>query len=362
MNAPPIQYVRSADGTRIAYSVSGSGPVLVISSDAYSSMDGSWRRLPQYRRFLGELAKTFTVVTYDGRGAGASARSADDFSIKALTADLGAVIERVSEAKVAIFGTYHACHAVLAFAAENPDRVSRIVLWHAYRNYAGLSTTPQVEAVRGLLETDWQLYTETQARVVLGWQGAEATNYAEQIRETLSPDVARRYIDATRHYDSTPYLPLVKQPVLLMHRRDLQRFPVDLARDVASDLADCRLVLLDGEALLYYLGDAEAVLDQIRAFLGDGATSEAPGADTSRERAAAGMDQRSALSSREREVAGLVALGLSNREIAERLVITEGTANLHVKHILAKLGYRSRVQIAAWAVDRGLTAATPSAD
>jgi non-specific serine/threonine protein kinase len=62
------------------------------------------------------------------------------------------------------------------------------------------------------------------------------------------------------------------------------------------------------------------------------------------------------LSRRELEVASLVRLGFSNRQIAADLVISEGTAGLHVKHILAKLGFRSRAQVAAWAVEHGLDA------
>jgi DNA-binding CsgD family transcriptional regulator len=62
------------------------------------------------------------------------------------------------------------------------------------------------------------------------------------------------------------------------------------------------------------------------------------------------------LSPREQEVASLVAQGLTNRQIGAQLFITEGTARLHVKHILQKLGFTSRVQIAAYAVERGLPA------
>ena len=60
------------------------------------------------------------------------------------------------------------------------------------------------------------------------------------------------------------------------------------------------------------------------------------------------------LTRREREVAALVARGLTERAIADQLMITEGTAGSHVTHILNKLGFRSRAQIAAWAVERGL--------
>nr|WP_241265612.1 helix-turn-helix transcriptional regulator [Streptomyces boncukensis] len=53
------------------------------------------------------------------------------------------------------------------------------------------------------------------------------------------------------------------------------------------------------------------------------------------------------LTRREREVAELVAEGLSNREISERLVVSKRTADAHVEHILSKLGFSSRAQIAA---------------
>lgn len=61
------------------------------------------------------------------------------------------------------------------------------------------------------------------------------------------------------------------------------------------------------------------------------------------------------LSAREREVAALVALGRTNREIADALVVSERTAEAHVSNILGKLGFTTRAQIAAWAVEKGLT-------
>jgi non-specific serine/threonine protein kinase len=65
-------------------------------------------------------------------------------------------------------------------------------------------------------------------------------------------------------------------------------------------------------------------------------------------------ESASLLTARESEVARAIALGLSNRQIAARLVITERTAGAHVEHILAKLGFTARTQIAAWAAERGL--------
>jgi DNA-binding NarL/FixJ family response regulator len=58
------------------------------------------------------------------------------------------------------------------------------------------------------------------------------------------------------------------------------------------------------------------------------------------------------LTRREQEVAALVAKGLTNREIAQALVIAEGTVGAHIDHILNKLGFRSRAQIAVWSSER----------
>lgn len=70
--------------------------------------------------------------------------------------------------------------------------------------------------------------------------------------------------------------------------------------------------------------------------------------------------QLALLTQREREVAALVARGLTNRQVAEELVISQGTAGIHVEHILNKLDFNSRAQVAAWAAQNGLL--TPEAE
>ena len=72
-------------------------------------------------------------------------------------------------------------------------------------------------------------------------------------------------------------------------------------------------------------------------------------------RFAGGADPAAPLTAREREVAVLVAEGLTNSQIAARLVITERTAANHVANILARLRFKRRAQIGAWAVEHGLT-------
>jgi len=102
-----------------------------------------------------------------------------------------------------------------------------------------------------------------------------------------------------------------------------------------------------------------------RALSVDAAITEALGAGEPAPTSAPPPEPASAapaanlLSPREREVAALIALGRTNREIAERLVISEWTADTHVRHILTKLDVRSRAQVAVWATEQGLVAVDP---
>ena len=116
-------------------------------------------------------------------------------------------------------------------------------------------------------------------------------------------------------------------------------------------------------------GHGEQCSRRIREGLGDGARDRlfARGRDLDRGAAvacaleakaepvagAAATRQGGVLSRRELEVARLVAAGLTDRDIATRLVISQRTAESHLQHILAKLGFRSRSQIAAWLAATG---------
>ena len=104
---------------------------------------------------------------------------------------------------------------------------------------------------------------------------------------------------------------------------------------------------------------AEASLKSARAlFLEVGAqrlVAEVDGLLAASEGTACSSPRGTSLSGREREVAELVAAGLSNRQIARRLVISEKTAAHHVGSILNKLGFGTRAEIAAYVARQPVT-------
>jgi DNA-binding NarL/FixJ family response regulator len=70
--------------------------------------------------------------------------------------------------------------------------------------------------------------------------------------------------------------------------------------------------------------------------------------------APAPLRPRPLLTRKETEIAILVARGMTNREIGDRLVISERTVDNHVQHILDKLDFHHRTEVAVWVVEHGL--------
>ncbi|MGY1696076.1 MULTISPECIES: response regulator [unclassified Geodermatophilus] len=119
---------------------------------------------------------------------------------------------------------------------------------------------------------------------------------------------------------------------------------------------------LEAGASGYLLKDAEAdqVVDAIRqAHRGEMPLGPAVARQLARAVSAPGRTALDTLTAREHEVLVLLATGLSNREIARRLSISERTARTHVSNILDKLGLRSRTQAALYAIQHGLAPASP---
>jgi non-specific serine/threonine protein kinase len=109
---------------------------------------------------------------------------------------------------------------------------------------------------------------------------------------------------------------------------------------------------LDATTVSALWAEGETVApDAIVAYaLGDGM----PNPDGGTERVPP-ADPWAPLTAREREVAALIATGLTNRQIAAELSVAERTVHTHVANILHRLGFASRAQVAAWAVQRGST-------
>jgi DNA-binding NarL/FixJ family response regulator len=185
--------------------------------------------------------------------------------------------------------------------------------------------------------------------------GAEAVRLCHQLRpEVILMDVrmpGTDGIEATRQLAAG----LVPGPrVLILTTFDLDDYVFDalragasgfLLKDVTAErLFDAVRVIAAGEALL-----APAVTRRLIGEFARLREAPAPGSMT-----AGAHPELATLTPRETEVLGLVAEGLSNQQIAARLVVTEETVKTHVSRVLRKLGLRDRTQAVIAAYESGL--------
>ena len=139
-----------------------------------------------------------------------------------------------------------------------------------------------------------------------------------------------------------------------------QRWPVVEVVAVTSFLEEDKIrAVLEAGATGYLLKDADAsdVADAIRAAVAGEMHLDPAAAKALTASLRAPKSAVEELTPRERDVVVLIAEGGTNRQIANKLGVTERTARTHVSNILAKLGLASRTQAAMWAVHHGLVPA-----
>ncbi|GAA5191564.1 response regulator transcription factor [Rugosimonospora acidiphila] len=179
--------------------------------------------------------------------------------------------------------------------------------------------------------------------------GAQAVRLATQHRpDVLLMDIRMPGLDgleATRRIAADQALTCVR--VVILTTFDLDEYVFEALRVGASGF-----LVKDTEPVELLRG-VRAVAGG-DALLSPGVTRRLIGEFASRARAPRAPKELVGLTDREREVMALVGEGLSNEEIAERLVVSPATAKTHVSRAMVKLGARDRAQLVVFAYEAGL--------
>jgi DNA-binding NarL/FixJ family response regulator len=206
---------------------------------------------------------------------------------------------------------------------------------------------------RGLVRAGLRVLLDSQDGMVVAAEAATADEAVAAAR-AVEPDVVLMDLDlpATGGVEAV--------------RRLLDELPDGATRVVMvmkseSDAAVFDALHAGATGLILEDADPEELVEAVRvvargeALLAPGLASRLVADFMSRpERLRATPDKLDALTAREREVVALVAFGLRNEEIAERLVVTRATAKTHVSRALGKLGARDRAQLVVLAYEAGV--------
>ncbi len=349
----PEQSIRftSVDGRRLAWATVGEGPPLVIGGWWMRHLELDWAE-PRYRVFVEALARHRTVVRYDRPGTGLSADGyPPSIDLGDETRTLAAVVEQLEPGPVAMLAGSAAGPVVASYAAEDPERVDRLIFYGSYADGGQIADPEAREALVGLVRSHWGLGSRVLSDVFMPSATAtEREDFVRFQRESAPAESAARSLEAVYSFDLGDTAERIRAPSLVLHRRDDRAIAFSLGQELAARIPGATFVALEGADHLPWHGDSAALARAVLEFLG----VEDPEVELAGAEPPADAVPETDLSQRELEVLRLVALGLSDCEIAERLVLSPHTVHRHVANVRTKLRLPSRAAAAAHAARLGL--------
>ena len=129
LSAPDIRYTQAPDGTNIAYTTFGEGPLELLCIPGFVSHLELMFEAPEAERYLGRLASFGRVVMYDKRGQGLSDRPPSPPTLEQSMEDARAVLDSAGVERAAVFGISEGGPMSTLLAASYPERVSALVLY-----------------------------------------------------------------------------------------------------------------------------------------------------------------------------------------------------------------------------------------
>ncbi len=271
---PKTRYARSGEA-RIAYQVIGEGPFdLIVVPGFVSNVEYLWE-IPGVAAILERMASYARLITWDKRGTGLSDPVVGLPPLEERMDDMLAVLEAANSEHAALFGVSEGGPLSILFTATYPERVSALALYGA---------APRIVSAP---DFEWGLppgiYHDAAREAVLdGWgNGVLLDVFApscvgdenwRQVWETFqrvgaSPSMGLATLEALMEIDVREILPSVRVPTLLMHRAGDRAIPVQSSRFMAERIPNSKFVELKGVDHLWFVGDVDAIFDEVEEFL-----------------------------------------------------------------------------------------------
>jgi class 3 adenylate cyclase len=262
-----VRYSTSKDGVRIAFTVEGEGPPLVVIPYFLESF-ALEHLVPAYAEFMDRLGEGRQLIRYDYRGCGSSQHGDIQYSQELLENDFEAVIEAAGLDRFAMWLSTTAGPNALSYAGKHPERVSALVVYATFARTLDAFTHAALASFSQLSRSNWQLAAQLFGDMTGRREFPEASiGVADLYQQATDGESAARFMDAGTANDATPFLPEIKARTLIMHRIEDPLYPMQLSQDIAASIPGARFVPLQGRGHIYFLGNSEDVLSNAIAFL-----------------------------------------------------------------------------------------------
>lgn len=337
----PVRFVRSRDGTRIAYTVEGSGPPLLWLSTAWLSHVALYPTLPGVPQYLEQIARSRTLVRMDFRGTGMADREFEDHSPTALTDDLEAVVDHLRFDRVDIVAQAMRVAPAVRFANRRPETVRAMVFALPFGPHPVAVPGAGVPGLVELLRTNWGMWHEVQVQRLTGKPLEEVQDLCRYTQRCVDQRNFVAEIEAMEPVEEWALAGNVQCPVLVIYRKNALASQDDTI-NLAHQLPHGRVVhLAEGAGSPPFGSRPDLYLQAVEEFLG-----------SVRQEGMAPVG--ASLTARELEVLRLLAAGQTEPEIGASLCISRATVSRHVMSIYTKLGVHRKAEAVAWAIRHGV--------
>jgi pimeloyl-ACP methyl ester carboxylesterase/DNA-binding winged helix-turn-helix (wHTH) protein len=279
---PAVHYARSGD-VNIAYQVVGSGRIdLVFVMGWVSHLEYFWNE-PSFARFLHRLASMGRLILFDKRGTGMSDPVATHQlpTLEQRLDDVRAVMDAAGSTSAVLVGVSEGGPLCSLFAATHPEKTEALIMIGSYARrlrapgYPWGPTREERDAFCHQLLDEWGGPVGIEERAPSMAHDLVFRNWwASYLRMGSSPGAAVALARMNAEIDVRALLPSIRVPTLVLHRRGDRCLNVEEGRYLASHIPGATFVELPGEDHLPFVGDQEAILQEIERFLPSRQTQE----------------------------------------------------------------------------------------
>ncbi len=272
---PKTKYARSGE-VRIAYQISGDGPVDVVwAPGTMSHLDLDWE-IPRRALFFERFSQFCRLIRFDKRGTGLSDRPVKMATLEERTDDIRAVMDDVGLERANIFGVSEGGSMACLFAATYPQRVNSLLVWGAQARWIASTDHPwgqtreQHNEMIAMIRDDWPSFeyiTGPGAGVGKDADPAFIESIGRYMRAAANPSAVYAYEQMNGQIDTRPILPSIQAPTMVMNRTGDPCAHVEAARDMASRIPGAKFKEYPGNSHSIMLDDMETVLSDIQEFI-----------------------------------------------------------------------------------------------
>jgi len=251
--AQKTRFCSSKDGIRLAWTVNGQGPTVVKAPNWIGHLELDWRS-PGMAAIITTVAEEWRLVRFDQRGNGLSDWDVGEISFDRFVDDLESVFDVAAVERAPVIAISQGCAIAAAFAARRPERVSAIVMIGGFPQGRDMRRSQReldnAMALRAMMAAGWDdpypSLRDLMANIIIpAASEEERRQYAEDMRQIISPENVARIRHAVDAIDITHLLHDVTAPCLVLHCRGDRMQPVEQGRAFAAGLPNARLIVYD---------------------------------------------------------------------------------------------------------------------